>query len=127
MLCAGPLKSLNLSSGSRRKLFGFQSRKAILPLEPTMIVPFNGSSVPSARSRDGFFPPSYQVTVTGGILPRAGNSERTILHLGHVSEFTPEDSASIEMGASSFNAQYAASELWQPMSPGAPVPKSHQP
>src|SRR5262245_42547951 len=126
-VCSGPLKSLNCSSGSRRKPSGFQSRKTILALEPTIIVPFFGSSLPSARSRLGSLPPSYHVIVTGGIAPRAANSERTMLHFGQVSALTPDDSASTETGASSFSAQYAASALWQPMSPGAPVPKSHQP
>src|SRR5581483_3514172 len=79
--------------------------------------------------RSGNLPPSYQVSVqAGNMSPRAGKLERIIDQEGAMSSFKGEESTSSTLlGAPSFSAQFAPSMTWQPMSPKAPQPKSHQP
>src|SRR4051794_2553273 len=71
--------------------------------------------------------PSYQLTFTGGMSPRAGNSYVTCAQPGYVSVFSSSDFAWMLEGWPSFSAMNGRLAVWQPMSPSAPVPKSHQP
>src|SRR5580692_8508868 len=104
----------------------------MVPWLPIQSVPPGGSGLPSAKSAGGFFPPSYQVRVTGGrVLPdafeiRSGNWNRMICQAGADCCVTPLEVASTETGAPNSSAQYAESTMWQAMSPKAPEPKSHQ-
>src|SRR5262245_4701826 len=69
--------------GSRRGLRPYVSW-INLPLLPTSIAPpplFNSSS-PSSTGLGGRSPPSYQVSLTAGMLPRAGNSYIVIVACG---------------------------------------------
>src|SRR5882672_12008046 len=87
--------------------------------------PSNFSASISA-GRGGSLPPSYHVSVQAGISPRTGNWKRRMAHFGGVSEHGgAESTISTLLGAPSFNAQFAPSIMWQPMSPSAPQPKSH--
>src|SRR5262245_13114314 len=79
-------------------------------------------------SAEGFCPPSYQYIVIGPRAPRGGNSSFSRDQDGKVSAFSPDvASSSAAEGGPSSSAANATAELWIPMSPGAPVPKSFQP
>src|SRR5436190_11444911 len=101
----------------------------ILPLSPTISLPVVSiaASLSISAGRGGRSPPSYHVSVTGGIFSRAANSYVTIDASGYVSSFTRDELTSTLSGGPSFSARKTASSEWHPMSPRAPVPKSHQP
>src|SRR5437868_4338666 len=108
-----------------------------------MMTPFGGSFAPFTRSADGFFPPSYQVSLKGevdGALPPglrapgkgAGGAGRSkpysmIDHFGGLSSVPPSLLALTYFTSGKFSAKKTRSMLWHPMSPIAPVPNSQNP
>ena len=107
----------------------------IVPLVPLKIAPPSaGILAPSSSSGGrGASSPSYQVSLTGGRLPRAGNWNVTTAASGWTSFVEPQQVASTLVGAASFErgddriervhaavAHHAAAEV-PPASPGARV------
>ena len=101
----------------------------VSPLSPTKKMPLVPHDRPSSNSmgRGGFIPPSYQCNFTGSKPGRAGNSYVIRDATGYVWSFTRVQHASTDVGWPNFKARNTGSIRWQPMSPSAPVPKSHQP
>ena len=107
-----------------------------MPVTPVTRVPFvpwkiappsAGKLAPSSRStgRGGCIP-SYQLSFTGGRLPRAGNWNVTTAASGCTSLVEPQQVASMLEGAVSFSAVTTESSVCTPRSPIMPQPKSHQ-
>ena len=70
--------------------------------------------------------PSYQVSFTGGMSPRAGKRKVTIADSGWTSAVLPQVVASMLVGGPSFKAETTGSSVCAPRSPIMPQPKSHQ-
>ena len=71
------------------------------------------------------FSPSCQKSVTGGMEPRAGNSNRMVELFGNMKLLVPSFLMhSTLVGAPSLSARLGAPRIWQAMSPSAPQPKS---
>src|ERR1043166_9053970 len=87
------------------------------------------SSPSGTPSIFGFcFMPSYQYRVTGGMEPRAGNSNLMVELFGNMKLLAPSFLMhSTLVGAPSFKAIFGAPRMWQAISPRAPQPKSKKP
>src|SRR5262245_14259137 len=97
------------------------------PNEPAP--PISGS--PSGRSFGRYAASdraSYQKTLTGGILARAGNSKRVTDFFGNWKGLLPScEITSTLVGAPSIRAMFTDPRMWHAISPSAPQPKSKKP
>jgi hypothetical protein len=86
----------------------------IMPLVPMKSTPLpSPTRRPASIStgRGGVKPPSYHINFTGGIFPRAGNSNVTIEAMGPLSSVNGEELACAEVGWPSLSAHTGVSKM----------------
>src|SRR5215470_2838325 len=88
---------------------------------------FTSSLSASSSGFGGRRPPSYQVRLTGGIWPRAGNLKKVCVAFGNETLLKGVQTVSMLVGNPNLSAQSETSKRCAPMSPIGPQPQSTQP